>query len=840
MSSIISQHLVHALFFFVFSGTVKIRHLMKFITMKYGLNSDTFVVDVIYKGDIIPQDYTLIDVAYYYKWEKDAPMQYFYRIFKKNKVLLKRRKRKSKSEDKISDGKKPRPAECNAKSDKNDSTSNGKNANNNSKSGSNNKDGAKNGTDIIGCRTVAPSVTAASTPTKVMTPKVTSPKMAKVASPKKSREIEKVKKDVVKKKEMAKQKPPVLQKSAQKVTESKKVSKEQQPPSLKAETIKSEILKKVEKPNKQQKDDLQKPPVLKPVIIKTKKDDIKVDINDSSDDEDDKPPSEKKLKIDESAVIPPEPNNIKIKVSLSDVKKVEASNNVKVEVSKKEEVVKKEVKEPVVNPPPNVIKPRLIPNNPPPSRSPTSSPTGSNNAKKSNHMLSDIVNNLAKKQLGANLNTSKSDPKGTPVPPSLLGGQTTITKKEVPKVSSKDENVNKQLTNINKQLNSVNKQLNNANKPLNNVNKQLNNVNKQLNNVNKQLTSNKLEPKDPKTPKGIPSGTSVTVRNIAPAPTVTSNSSQKPHNVKPLSATSMMNFVQASKASSPTLSPSNGLVTSPSTKKTVSDLRNFRKEPTTNQNTGKPSSTNGVKSPKVPSLTSRTLTLGNSKPKTSTPPTTSSSSFSGVLSKPLPKPGEASSASNFLSQATNLSAFAALGFGLTTDEQQRALLRNMAAMGMLPPMGLPTGHPLGLHAPSMTQQLPPNRLQLKVQTSKSNTSSPLSSTVNSSSMSNSSLQMLPSLASHMAQESQWKMFNHSLSGLSTNLTNGSSSPTSTTSKFGSLNKTLNQSIRQIPNPSLLTKQNSEQEQLLQMQRAFAATQAAAAVAAASARTSLSQ
>ena len=64
---------------------------MKFITMKYGLNSESFVVDVIYKGDIIPQDYTLIDVAYYYKWEKDAPMQFFYRIFKHQKVLLKSR-----------------------------------------------------------------------------------------------------------------------------------------------------------------------------------------------------------------------------------------------------------------------------------------------------------------------------------------------------------------------------------------------------------------------------------------------------------------------------------------------------------------------------------------------------------------------------------------------------------------------------------------------------------------------------------------------------------------------------------------------------------------------------
>ena len=74
-------------------------------------------------GDVIPQDYTLIDVAYYYKWEKDSPMQFFYRIFKKNKVLLKRRKRKSRNEDKISDGKKPRSVECTNNNSSKDSKS---------------------------------------------------------------------------------------------------------------------------------------------------------------------------------------------------------------------------------------------------------------------------------------------------------------------------------------------------------------------------------------------------------------------------------------------------------------------------------------------------------------------------------------------------------------------------------------------------------------------------------------------------------------------------------------------------------------------------------------------
>jgi hypothetical protein len=57
---------------------------------------------VIYSDDLIPEDYTLIDVAYYYSWKKDAPMKFFYRIFKKNRVLLKRRKRKLEAEESAS------------------------------------------------------------------------------------------------------------------------------------------------------------------------------------------------------------------------------------------------------------------------------------------------------------------------------------------------------------------------------------------------------------------------------------------------------------------------------------------------------------------------------------------------------------------------------------------------------------------------------------------------------------------------------------------------------------------------------------------------------------------
>ena len=59
---------------------------------------------MIYKNDLIPEDYTLVDIAYHYNWRRDQPMQFFYRIFKKTKVLLKRRKRKMKTSETVNSG----------------------------------------------------------------------------------------------------------------------------------------------------------------------------------------------------------------------------------------------------------------------------------------------------------------------------------------------------------------------------------------------------------------------------------------------------------------------------------------------------------------------------------------------------------------------------------------------------------------------------------------------------------------------------------------------------------------------------------------------------------------
>ncbi|CAG9770220.1 unnamed protein product [Ceutorhynchus assimilis] len=64
---------------------VNMKHLQKFVRMKYGLSAD-HRVDIIYKGEVLPNDFSLMDVAYTFKWEKKKPLRFFYRIFTPLKI----------------------------------------------------------------------------------------------------------------------------------------------------------------------------------------------------------------------------------------------------------------------------------------------------------------------------------------------------------------------------------------------------------------------------------------------------------------------------------------------------------------------------------------------------------------------------------------------------------------------------------------------------------------------------------------------------------------------------------------------------------------------------------
>ena len=697
------------------AGTVKIQHLMKFITMKYGLNSESFVVDVIYKGDIIPQDYTLIDVAYYYKWEKEAPMQFFYRIFKKNKVLLKRRKRKSLCEDKISDPKKAKTLEVTnnvpAKSDSKTVNKVNNKTNEPSKNGEKENDIKTKTSDANGGRTVKDS--SSTPPSLVDQTKKDSPKVPKVNSDKVER--------------------------------------------------------------KESKAPVSKPPTLKPALAKEPSE-MKID---TSEDEDDKPPSEKKLKID----LKPEGTNEHKKIEpikIPDLKKnlekakesvVKANNKVGKEQSKVDNPTKSSLETSVKPCIPKLINP--------------SSSNGSSNNKTKPNMLNNIVNNLTKKLTESSSPPPPVKPSGSKPPSTLLGGQTTITKKDSkdPKSESKEKSV-------------------------------------------------KDHRDQEKKPKGIPPATSVTLKTMSKSPSSTSssptssvsasmsfsNSFKSKNNGSSSQSNSMMsNFIQPR--------PTNGLSprspTSPTKKNstsTLSDLRTFRKD------SGSKSGSM-PKSPITPSLTSRTLTLGNTKKSnaTSSSSPTTTSSFSSTLAKPLPKPGEASSANNLLAAQAQISALASLGLTTGLTEAQKEYIKNLTAAANMSNLASALfQQPLNHLSLPPSQQLPSNRLKLTMQSSKNSVHHPTNP-----------LQMLPSLASHMAPESQWKSFSSHYSGHHGQSSNG----TGNSPKMSSLSKTLNQSIRQIPNPSLLTKQASEQQQLLQVQRALAASQAAAAISSGS---SLSQ
>ncbi|XP_066257923.1 polycomb group protein Psc-like isoform X1 [Euwallacea similis] len=64
---------------------VNMKHLQKFVRMKYGLRVD-HRVDIIYKGEVLPNDFSLMDVAYSFQWEKVKPMRFFYRIYTPMKI----------------------------------------------------------------------------------------------------------------------------------------------------------------------------------------------------------------------------------------------------------------------------------------------------------------------------------------------------------------------------------------------------------------------------------------------------------------------------------------------------------------------------------------------------------------------------------------------------------------------------------------------------------------------------------------------------------------------------------------------------------------------------------
>ena len=180
-------------------------------------------------------------------------------------------------------------------------------------------------------------------------------------------------------------------------------------------------------------------------------------------------------------------------------------------------------------------------------------------------------------------------------------------------------------------------------------------------------------------------------------------------------------------------------------------------------------------------------------------------------------------------QANTFAAMTALStLGLGYNDPQKALqllnnMNNMSVLGALSNLN-------STLSPPQQPQLPSNRLKLTV-------TNPPSQKLAGNSNSNPMENLLPpSLASHMhtPETSPWKMFSSLASNghhVSSPVSTASNSlPVTTSGQIGGKFKTLNQSIRQIPNPSLLTNKQNSDPNTMAIQRVLANQVAAAAAA----------
>lgn len=69
-------------------AAVTIRHLQRFLSSKYNLNTDLPTVDIqiIYEDEVLPMGFTLMDVAYCYSWKRVSVYLYLLEYVFEKKV----------------------------------------------------------------------------------------------------------------------------------------------------------------------------------------------------------------------------------------------------------------------------------------------------------------------------------------------------------------------------------------------------------------------------------------------------------------------------------------------------------------------------------------------------------------------------------------------------------------------------------------------------------------------------------------------------------------------------------------------------------------------------------
>lgn len=66
---------------------VTVAHLKKFIAMKYSVDVTRYTIEICHRRAPLPENWTLMDVAYIYAWKRIAPMRFFYRVAQEEQRL---------------------------------------------------------------------------------------------------------------------------------------------------------------------------------------------------------------------------------------------------------------------------------------------------------------------------------------------------------------------------------------------------------------------------------------------------------------------------------------------------------------------------------------------------------------------------------------------------------------------------------------------------------------------------------------------------------------------------------------------------------------------------------
>ncbi|XP_063697971.1 polycomb group protein Psc [Culicoides brevitarsis] len=81
----------------------QVSHLKKFVLSKFGIDGNLLSVELMYKVKtiVLPDHYTLMDIAYIYTWKRDAPMRFYFRVIKNLQPLTKTEKPMEEAKAKI-------------------------------------------------------------------------------------------------------------------------------------------------------------------------------------------------------------------------------------------------------------------------------------------------------------------------------------------------------------------------------------------------------------------------------------------------------------------------------------------------------------------------------------------------------------------------------------------------------------------------------------------------------------------------------------------------------------------------------------------------------------------